>query len=476
MKKVSVFRLPILWMLLGPPAFRMEVRDAMASVREDVDIWNLLRIAWWLFWGCVAVVELLRSRNLVLEYLSRIGRLSVWALVWLIALVVSAAVSPSSLFTLANAVMFSMLVLAAADLGVKLYAGAISPRRLLRLVVTCAVLLLTLVGIVYMWQPAMVRGSGEVYTGVRIRGENIAYTPILAQFALFVGVYFLLTARGIRRLVAATVVSYGFWWLLLAQTRSAYLGVVLGSGLLVWQWGDLGRRPIRLTAAVALIVLALAGAFWSYDMSDRVQWRLDNAYERYVLRDEFAVENPELASESLRSLNGRIEAQAVLLREAVMHPLGMGYIAGTRSYMDSVMDELPGTAFRGAHNAYLETFAGGGYAAFLGFAAVALITAASLLRCRTPVAVIMGVLLACIFVEGFFENEMVFPFHQSAVLFWTLVASASALSAWPNRAQAVASFESSAWRRQNGRAVGRGVARRRVHRQRIPIKTPRRWT
>ena len=149
-----------------------------------------------------------------------------------------------------------------------------------------------------------------------------------------------------------------------------------------------------------------------------VRWRLDKVYDRYVLRDEFAIENEEAAAASLATLNGRTEAQKVLFARAIQKPFGMGYIAGTRSYMASVVDQLPSDAFHGAHNAYLEIMSGAGIAAVLGF----LLLISSVLirgwRVRDPASVLCRVGLYIILLEALVESNLAFPFHQTPVYFW----------------------------------------------------------
>ena len=211
---------------------------------------------------------------------------------------------------------------------------------------------------------------------------------------------------------------YGFWWISLAQTRSAYITILFGVVIMCWHWFDLRKKMVHLLTGVAAIVACICIITFAYDTVHGVRWRLDKAYDRYVLRDEFAIENEEAAAASLATLNGRTEAQKVLIAQAVKKPFGMGYIAGTRDYMASVVDQLPSDAFHGAHNAYLEIMAGAGFAAVFGF--LFLITSVLIRgwQVRDPIAVLCRVGLYTILLEALVESNLAFPFHQTPVYFW----------------------------------------------------------
>lgn len=434
MDKLSIFRLPILWMFLGPPAFRGNAeRDAMASVEGQVDIWNIIRIVWWTIWGTVAAYELIRQREWVSRFINQLGILPVWISIWLGMIFISAATSPGFMFTLATATMFFMLLLAATDLGVKMYRGLISPRRLLRYLLFFSVALTALVWIVFQTNPSSSVIVGKTYTGiVRVRGEGIAYTPLLAQVIFLISLYFWLTSSKKWHLLLLGTMLLGLYFLYLGQTRSAYLSFVLALSLFVWHYMALKHNYTTLIPLAAAGIAFIATLIFLYGTSYRVTSRVDSFYRTFVLRDEFAIENEELAEESLMTLNGRTEAAAVVIDAALKNPLGLGYIAGLRTHMakESVRDKLGTEAFHGAHNSYLEVLAGTGYFGFFGYLALILTVLWRVRKLTDLPSLTLRLLLYIVLIQGLFESSLGFAFRQSPVLFWTTIASLSAIYAY----------------------------------------------
>ena len=412
-----------MWMLLGPPAFRMDSsRTALSAVEGDQDIWNIIRIVWWFVWGVIALISIIRIRPELGRRWKLLGSIPGWTALWLLSIFISSLFSPSPTYTLANGVMMLMLVLAGLDLAMKIALGRLDIDRALKAVMYISIFMLTLVGILYLTVPGMVGGSGWTFSGHRIRGEGIAYTPITAQAVLFIGLYFAYSGRGRSRLVMFALSMYGLWWVGLAQTRSAYVTVLVGAVILCWHWLDLRKRMVNILALGALFVVFLCIVTLAYDSVHGVRWRFDNIYDKYVLRDEYAIEDSEAAKASLATLNGRTEAQSILLSRALSRPLGMGYIAGTRTYMASVVEDLPSEAFHGAHNTYLEIMSGAGFLALFGFLFLIGGVGVRGLQVRDPSAIIVRVLFYVVLLEGLVESELAFPFHQSPVYFWIWVA------------------------------------------------------
>lgn len=419
MRKLSAYLQPLLWMLLGPPAFRITTsRNALSSVEGDQDIWNIIRIVWWLVWGTVAFISLIRMRPELGRRWSYLGHIPMWICLWLGSIFLSTIFSPSVPYTLANGVMMLMLVFGALDLTMKIALRRIDVDSILKAVLYVSVGMLSLVGILWITNPGMVGGSGWTFSGLRIRGEGIAYTPITAQAVLFLGLYFAYKGQGKSRLFMLALSMYGLYWINLSQTRSAYITVIVASFVLCWHWLDLKKRTLNIVALASVMMIGICIMLFAYDTVHGVRWRLDNMYDKYVLRDEYAIEDQAAAKESLASLNGRTDAQAVLFDQALKRPLGMGYIAGTRTFMASAVEDLPSEAFHGAHNAYLETMSGAGFGALFG---LLLLIGATLLRgvrVRDPSSVVVRALFYVVLLEGLVESELAFPFHQSPVYFW----------------------------------------------------------
>ncbi|MEM1268972.1 MAG: O-antigen ligase family protein, partial [Bacteroidota bacterium] len=367
MRHISIFRLPIFWLFLGPPAFRAGgARSAMESVEGGQDIWNYIRLAWWLVFGIVAVIEIAKDRQSIQYLFNYIRGLHLWIGAMLLAVFASAAVSPSPTFTFANAALLTILALAGLDLALKLFRGAISPQRTLKLLLGASVLMLLVTTVVHLVSPDMV--GGESFSGRRIRGNSVAYTPLLGQIVVLVALYFRF-AGGLRRnWLPWALLVFGIVWLYYGQTRSSYLGLGLALGLMLWQWTDLKRNLVLLIALAAIGISGICGIVMLSDASHTIRWEMDQAYKRFVLRDKYAVQDREFAEKNIGSLNGRTDVAALLIDASATKPLGMGFIAGPRVYLqsDEVVGELNSQAFGNAHNAFIEMWSGAGYVAFFG--------------------------------------------------------------------------------------------------------------
>ncbi len=430
-REPPIYRIPLFWMLLGPPAIRVSAsvdRSGLSSLSGDQDMWNYLRILWWLFFGFIALVGLVRNRVALRHMIGRVGYLP-WAVaLFLIALYAASFASTVPLFCIANVTMMVMLVAASTDLAVRIFAGEISTTRCLKALLWIAVGLLAFVGAMYLMYPHLRVAS---WYGLRLRGESFAYVPILGLVCVFVGGHFAIASVGWARVRYLLTVCFGLYWLYLAQTRSSYLCFAAAAAVLVWY--HLGRGGNRM--ALAALLVALCGGVSTvalmYGNSSRVTWYVDSMYNRFVVRDYWAMRDASVHQRNLATLNGRTEAASVLMEGILDRPLGYGYIGGVRAYMSQphVMDKLPDEAFIGAHNGYLEVLAGGGVLALLGYSGILIwLLFASRSRVNVESKVVQALLLM-VMVEGFFESELAYPFHQTPVILWFAAAMIMAAKA-----------------------------------------------
>ena len=419
-RQVSPFQVPLFWMFLGPPALRIGVaedRSGLSSLSGDQDIWNYIRLAWWIFWGLVAIVSLLRHGGITRQLTARLGTLPYWAAAFIGGLGVGSFASEYPLFSLANVAMMVMLIVAATDLAVKIFAGVISTARCLRTILWLAVALLVFVGILYLLYPQL---RYEGWFGYRLRGESFAYVPLLSVILILVGSHFVLATEGSRKLVYIAVVAFGFYWLLLSQTRSAYLCLAVAFAVLAWHHLALGRNRVALAAVVIAGLTGVVVVMMLYGNSDRVTWYVDSTYNRFVVRDYWALQDEAVRERSLATLNGRTEAAAVLIEGVLDQPWGFGYIGGVRSFMarPDIIERLPDEAFIGAHNGFLEVLGGGGFLALIGYLGTFGWVLFHSRRFGNVESRVIQALFLVLVVESIFESEIAYPFHQSPVLLW----------------------------------------------------------
>lgn len=411
--ELPLVRLPLLLLFLGPPAIRFGGRHATASMEGDQDIWNYLRLAWWAFWGVVILVDLIRANGAVRSLVKRLGAAPLFVALWLTALFASCWVSPAPVYSGFMTLMTLVLVLGAVDLATKLHVGAVSVHRVYRLVFGLGLGLLILVFVLYKTAPGSNVVQGAFY-GDRVRGGTVAYTPLLSSIMILSALYLMGTARSARaRFGYLAALLFGAEMLHLGQTRSSYVGFLLAASVYLFDWWRRRRNAILLPSLLAAFFMTVFAATVAYEVSDGARNRLDYYYNRYVLRDQHNIANPDFARENLGSLNGRAEVFVLLSENAFFEPLGLGFIAGPRRFLSENIVGLPG-----AHNAYTEVWGGSGLGGFIGFAGLVLLVAWKSRQLRSPQALLIRALLPLILVEGMFESDMVFPFVQSSAFFW----------------------------------------------------------
>ena len=418
-----------MWLFVGPPAFReVGTRLAMASIVEGQDYWNIMRFIWWGMWTAIALYDIFSDQRGARAFLAELGMLPIFVCMWLLPLYASCFISPSPYFSVGNATCIVMLVICSFDLGLKLFTGQITFRRVLHALMMAAGFLLTVISITYLIKPSLV--SWVTYTGTRIRGNSVGYAPLCSLILFFVSVFVFLKPLRKKNYLLFLLMGYALFWIYIGQTRSAYAGFGVGAIIYLWQWGQFGKSFTRSVMLFSLVVAAIASLSIAYGASHRVRWEMDALYDRYVLRDASAY-SEEFQEETLTSLNGRTIVASVLIRETFDKPLGSGYVSGPRAILQSedVMYELGTQAFGNAHNAYLEIYTGSGFLAFFGFMGVVIWLVMKARSTWTDETMLIRVLMYAVLLQGLFESNLVLPFKQSSVLFWVLIACVAPLEA-----------------------------------------------
>lgn len=411
--KLPLWRLPVLWLFLGPPTLQLiAARGAMASLKGNYGLWNIFETGWWLFFGLVTVRELYLERRQLNSLLRKTTYTWVWAALWLALLYLSCLVSPRSLFSLANVGLLTILVLAALDLSVKLYSGRLAFRRALKMLLGTTVGLLLLTGAVHLIAPGVVQQPH--YEGFRIRGGNISYSPLLAIIALFVSFYFWRRPQDEKRWIFASTMILGLTFLVLGKTRSAYGGFLAGAALYFWQWKQLRYNAVSLLTTVALVTGITCALVLVSDMSSGASSTLRSTGS-FVIR----------GGEGFSTLNGRTRAWHLLWEAAKDEPLGLGFSAGPRALLmsPSSIEVLYSDIWGNAHSAYVEVFSGSGYLALVAWLAIILCVVFKIPGTYRKELIPLHALLVAVLAEGALESELVLPFKQSAVLFWVIVAT-----------------------------------------------------
>lgn len=416
--RAASVRTPIFWLFLGPPIVRFGARDPLASLDGGLDPWNLFRIAWWLGFGALAVWELLRHRHLLPRLWHPSAALFGFAAAWVAAMFASLVVTPSLTYTGVYAGLMAILLVASLDLAVKVAAGRIHLDEILMRCLRFSLALLLLIFALFLVAPELVSTSDATWPPGRLQGKSVGGTHFLAVIVLIVIAYFVLLRRR-HALPLLAWIPFALALLLLAETRTGYVQLVLGLGVLGLQWLPRATRNMRRAAlAVACVVAATGVAAVAIADAHSSDSALDTAVA-YLVRDE----------NTLRSASGRDGIFAVVARDAVRTPWGLGYAAGPRSVLQSP-DNASELWYRygivrgtigDAHNMYLESYAGAGVlgaAALLGMLILSIVVA---VRGREIAFIGLRALLVIVLVGGLTASAGSLPLNQSSALLMILV-------------------------------------------------------
>jgi O-antigen ligase len=416
-----VLRLPILWLFLGPPLFRTPgSRGAASSLNASFDVWNIISVGWWLFFGVFAVLEIYRLRAYLPRFLRSLGLLPLLVSAWLLSIFASSLVSPYPMFTLANSVLMTILVVTALDLSLKLACGLFTLARVLHLCLQFSLGLLVLVGLMLLLSPTMV--SVRAPFGLRVIGGAIADVSTLAVVTLLLSVFFVHRSHGIARIGYLIVALLGSCFILLAQTRTGYVALVIGLFFFMAQWlitSQQDRREVQLGLACLGIAAVLGVAIFA---NITQQTQVYRSVWDYLIRDP----------QSLGSLSGRDGIATVVVREVSARPLGLGYSAGPRVVLltsDRALAEYGVIADRigNAHNMYLEMLGGIGFVGAATWLALSIWSGKRMFGHRGREAIPVRVLFSVILLFGLTSSSPVLPMTQSSALLWILMATSTRL-------------------------------------------------
>jgi O-antigen ligase len=388
----------------------------MASLEGAFDIWNMLRVAWWIFFGLIAVLEINRLRAKLPSFINSLGLFPWFVGIWLFTLFASVINSPAPLYTFANAGLMSILVLAALDLGLKLYSGVIDVQRVLKICLGFSVLLLVIFTVAFVVAPEMVGKTTKA--GLRARGGVVADNALLSQVVFFVGFYLASLARGLTNKMYKLTVMVSPVFLFVAQTRAMYVSFFLGLMIFLWNFlfVEQKRQSAKMIGILCIAVSGVMGLALYDEISGSSQFLAK--VEEFLVRDRA----------SIQSMNSRDGVTAILIDRVASQPWGLGYSAGPRHALLTVsIDELRQHGiyyyFAGnAHNMYLEVLGGSGVLGAAAWLMLLLWLLYRVWKVRSKDVIPVRVLLLVILIGGMTESYGALPLYQASSLLWILVA------------------------------------------------------
>ncbi len=403
--------LPSFLLASGPPVVRVAGRDALASLRGELDFWVVFQVAVYGLAGAVAAWQLVRRFGVSLS--RRQALPAALALLLLVACAVSAVWSPSAIATLAITALLGIAMLVVTQFavcGTRINGDPLVLLHGLRLLAGGLILLVWVSFSIYFGDPGR-----WLFAGFRNRGGTIGVLATLGPVLVLISGYFLVFGFG-RRWVQLAWIVLGIGAVWQSQTRAAYVTVILAVGgvWLFWVVESLKRRRRAvlgilfsgaLIAALPLALMAQGG---------------------FVQGLWYRGDHPA----TMTTLSHRTTIWSWIFERVGEQPFGLGYSTGFR-YLFTTMDPAARYAYQRkglmisqigeAHNSHLEFLLGAGWPGFLFYAGLITIVVVRALRILRFTAVgtraahagrIVALLLLMFLVEGLTNSAYALPTRQ----------------------------------------------------------------
>jgi O-antigen ligase len=186
-------------------------------------------------------------------------------------------------------------------------------------------------------------------TGIRLMGSSVAPIPLICPVIALISAHsFLHNLEPRVRSVFFCVV--GFAGTLLTRSRGCELSLLLSLAILVYFWAKLGRRSAFVSISGFMISVVLFGFFVIAVGGERF-WNFFNRGQDIV---------------GIKSASGRTDVWAFVINYCLIHPWGMGYVAGFRIIFGKYYAlglQFDVTHFGNAHNSYMQVLADAGWLA-----------------------------------------------------------------------------------------------------------------
>ncbi len=339
-----LFRYPIFLLAFGPPIFRSGA--GIDATKGNLDFWSFYEVAWIGAIVLRAILRLLNAKSILMP--RQIRSVLKFAFSLGLLFLISTAYSPSRLVTTAYSILYFLTMICVVEFIVDVYHNPPDWMQCLFHLRFIAILLLALVLLTILFNPAIVitiiPGGG-----LRLGGGAVAPATVICPMIALISAYsFLFSLESKAK--SSFFFLVGLAGTLATQSRGAELALFLSLAILGLGWAKASRRS-AYTAIFGLVTLILFSSVTIGAVGGRNIWEAVNRGEH---------------SRQIADASGRTEIWSFVLHYCMAHPQGMGYIAGFRilfkQYFALGMDLDP-TGIGNAHNSFIDILAGAGWLA-----------------------------------------------------------------------------------------------------------------
>jgi hypothetical protein len=340
-------RYPIFILAFGPPLFRpLSGVDATKGV---IDAWSFVQVGLLVPIAIRAMYRLASAQQVFIPKQIR----SILRLAFLLGFLflASAIYSPSHMVSAAYAVFYFLTLISIVEFAVDVYKFPPEWMQCLIHLRFIALLLFGLVLVALVIAPSYVLNSTEGMGGIGIRfhGGSVASVPVICPTIAIISAYCLLYRLEPRgRSVLLFLV--GLAGTLSAQARGPELALLLCLAVLAVGWAKRSRRFAYAFISISMALILFLGPALAAIGGGRI-WNMFNRGQ---------------SAEGIASASGRTEIWKFVVQYCMVHPQGMGYVAGFRQIFRtyfSLQSQTILSRLGNAHNSFMQVLADAGWLA-----------------------------------------------------------------------------------------------------------------
>jgi len=307
-------RYPIFLLAFGPPQFKQAVIGIDTS-QAHFSLWNIFQVGWLSVIAFRAIVRLATARSILIPKQSQpILKLMIFLGLLFMASVVY---SPGRIVSAEYTVLYFLNLVCMIEFIVDVYRD---PPNWMQCIIQIRLVMLLLIAAVLLTLPfaptmVMLYAPG---VGVRLIGGTVAQMSLCPEIVAIISAYTFLHSLE-SRIRSALFFVVGLAGTLITQARGAELSLFLVLSVLVFGWGKMSLRSAYVLVSAVMAITLISGAVIGTIGGERI-WRTFNRGQD---------------AENILTASGRTGIWMDVINYSVIHPQGMGYIAGMRTFYRS---------------------------------------------------------------------------------------------------------------------------------------------
>ncbi len=405
-----LMRYPVFLLAFGPPLFRSAGVDATKGV---IDFWSFCQVGLLLLIAIRAMYRLASAETIFIP--KQIRPILKLAFVLGLLFLASAAYSPSRLVTAGYSIFYFFNLICVIEFVADAYRDPPNWLQCLFHLRSIALILLALVLVVIPFAPILVLRSAEE-TGIRLVGGSVAPTTVICPMIALISAYSFL--HGLESRVRSLLLFLiGLASTLITLSRGAVLALLLSLAILGVAWARTNRR-LAYTFISACTALILFSSATVAAVGGSRLWYLFNRGQD---------------AQGIATASGRTDLWKFVIQYCMIHPQGMGYVAGFRDIFRGYFSLTRLTSLNhlgNAHNSFMQVLADAGWLALAVYLIMMIrIVALGLRNSRKRIALALAseresrqaiecslLLLVFYFANGMDSAEFVVPLRSSFYL------------------------------------------------------------